>query len=261
MENLYLYAALVVSVYFIIFFIIGQILRDNSIVDIGWGLGFAVLAAALAIRDEFQNTKGIIVLVLVALWGLRLTIYLFNRNKGKPEDFRYVNLRKRWGTKWALLKAFLNVYALQGVVLYIVSISFMYIFNSETSELIWLDYVAIGIWLIGFLFESIGDYQLKMFKAKPENKGRIIQSGLWKYTRHPNYFGNATMWWGIYLLALTSGGWLTFFSPLIMTLFLLFVSGVPLLEKKKANHPEYQQYKQVTPKFFPWFPKSRETDV
>lgn len=261
MENLYVYAAFIVSIYFFLFFIIGQLLRDNSIVDIGWGLGFVVLALVLVARDEFQNTKGLVVLVLVALWGLRLTIYLFNRNKGKPEDYRYVNLRKRWGTKWARLKAFLNVYALQGVMLYIVSLSFMHIFNSEESSLGWLDFIGIAIWVIGYLFEVIGDWQLKTFKSKPENKGRIIRSGLWKYTRHPNYFGEATMWWGIYLLAVTSGGWFMIASPVVMTLLLLFVSGVPLLEKKYKNHPEFEQYKQVTPKFFPWFPKSRGTSA
>ena len=257
MENMYLYAAMIVTIYFSIFFIIGQVLRNNSIVDIGWGLGFVVLALLLTIRDEFQNPKGLVVLALIILWGGRLTIYLYNRNKGKPEDYRYINLRKRWGMKWARLKAFLNVYALQGVMLYLISLPIIHIFNQESTELQILDYAGILIWIIGYFFEVVGDHQLKVFKRQPENKGRIIQSGLWKYTRHPNYFGEATMWWGIFLITLSSNGLFTLISPIVITLLLLFVSGVPLLEKRYKGNDDFEAYKQVTPKFFPWFPKRK----
>lgn len=258
METIYLYAAFIVSIYFLLFFILGQLLHDNSIVDIGWGSGFVFLAVFLAVRDGFESIEGLVVLTLTVLWGGRLTIYLFNRNKGKPEDYRYVNLRKRWGHKWARLKAFLNVYALQGVMLYLISLPIIHIFDKGETELLLLDYIGIGIWVIGYFFEVVGDRQLKQFKSKPENKGKLIQSGLWKYTRHPNYFGEATMWWGIFLVAFSPAGLFTIISPIVITLLLLFVSGVPLLEKKYKGRPDFEAYKKVTPKFFPWFPKKSE---
>lgn len=255
MDNIFLFSALIVSIFFIIFFIIGQVLKNNSIVDIGWGLGFVTLAISLAIRDGFTNKKGIVILVLTILWGIRLAYYLFKRNAGKPEDYRYVNLRKRWGNKFALLKAFLNVYALQGVLLYLISLSVINVFEKGDKGLILIDYIGLVIWIIGYLFEVIGDYQLKIFKSKSENKGKIIQTGLWKYTRHPNYFGEATMWWGIWIISISSNGLYTILSPILITLFLLFVSGVPLLEKRYENNKEFQQYKNRTSKFIPWFPR------
>ncbi|MGL4772737.1 MAG: DUF1295 domain-containing protein [Clostridium sp.] len=258
MDNIFLFSAVVVSIFFIIFFIIGQVLKNNSIVDIGWGLGFVTLIVALGVKDGFSNNKANLVLIMVLLWGLRLAYYLFKRNVGKPEDYRYVNLRKRWGNKFALLKAFLNVYALQGVLLYLISLSFINIFSKPDKALTIIDYIGIAIWIIGYLFEVVGDYQLKVFKSKSENKGKIIQTGLWKYTRHPNYFGEATMWWGIWLLSLTSGGLYTIVSPVLITLFLLFVSGVPLLEKKYAGNEEFEEYKLRTSKFIPWIPKKGE---
>lgn len=255
MENIFVYSAVVVAVFFTIFFVIGQVLKNNSIVDVGWGLGFVVLSLSLALRDGLQSTKGIIVLVLVLLWGGRLAYYLLKRNAGKPEDYRYVNMRKRWGTKLVYLKAFLNVYLLQGVLLYIISLSYIEVFNRGDKALTLIDFIGLGVWIIGFIFEVIGDAQLKNFKKDPKNKGRIIKTGLWKYTRHPNYFGEATMWWGIYLLAFTSGAIYTIVSPLLITLFLLYVSGVPLLEKKYKYNKEFQEYKKITSKFIPWFPK------
>lgn len=255
MENIFLYSGIIVSIFFTVFFVIGQVLKNNSIVDIGWGLGFVTLIVALVLNDGFENKKGLIVLLMILLWGLRLSYYLFKRNNGKPEDYRYVNLRKKWGKKFAMLKAFLNVYALQGVVLYLISLSYINIFSKGNKEFIILDYIGIGIWIIGYVFEVVGDNQLKVFKSKEENKGRIIKTGLWKYTRHPNYFGEATMWWGIFILSITSGGLYTVISPMLITVFLLYVSGVPLLEKKYENNSEFKEYKKVTSKFIPWIPK------
>ncbi|MGL5087259.1 MAG: DUF1295 domain-containing protein [Clostridium sp.] len=255
MGNIFLYSGIIVTIFFIIFFVIGQILKNNSIVDIGWGLGFVTLATSLAINDKFENKKGLVVLAMILLWGLRLSFYLFKRNAGKPEDYRYVNLRKRWGNKFALLKAFLNVYALQGILLYLISLSYINIFSKGNKDLGILDFVGILIWIVGYLFEVVGDHQLKVFKSNKDNKGRIIKSGLWKYTRHPNYFGEATMWWGIFILSITSGGLYTVLSPVLITLFLLYVSGVPLLEKRYENNNEFKEYKKVTSKFIPWIPK------
>ncbi|MGL4821265.1 MAG: DUF1295 domain-containing protein [Bacilli bacterium] len=253
--NAFLFGAVVVSVFFIIFFIIGQLLENNSIVDIGWGLGFVVLSGALLLRSGFEDTRLIVLTALIWLWGLRLAFYLFRRNVGKPEDYRYVNMRKRWGTTLPRVKAFFHVYVLQGVILYIISLSYMFVFNTPTQSMGVLEYSAMGIWLVGYIFQVVGDSQLRAFKQNPSNKGRVMTTGLWKYTRHPNYFGEAVMWWAIFLFTVSSGGWYLFVSPLIITLFLRFVSGVPLLEKRYAGNAEYDAYKRVTPVFVPWFPK------
>ncbi len=130
--------------------------------------------------------------------------------------------------------------------------------SSDIASLRVVDFIGLFIWIIGFLFQSIGDYQLKQFVSNRENKGRIIKSGLWKYTRHPNYFGEATMWWGIFVIGLnpsSNAGLYGIFSPLIITYMLLFVSGVPMLEKKYKDNEEFQKYAKVTNKFVPWFPK------
>lgn len=259
MENVYIYSSLVVLGFFFLFFVVGQILKDNSIVDIGWGIGFVVLTLALVFKVGIENGREMLIAVLVTIWGIRLSSYLFIRNKGRGEDYRYVDMRKRWGTKLAPLKAFLNVYALQGVVLYLVSVGIISVFATSSQEGVGvLEIIGVVIWSIGWVFQVFADSQLQAFKKKLENKGRVIKTGVWKYTRHPNYFGEATMWWGIFIITLGENvGLWTIISPILITVFLLFVSGVPLLEKRYAGNPEYEAYKEITPKFVPWFPKKK----
>jgi steroid 5-alpha reductase family enzyme len=258
MDNIYLSSALVLLVYFLIFFIIGQIIKNNSIVDIGWGLGFVVLAIYNFLFSQYSSYRITILTLLVVIWGVRLSYHLAKRNLGKPEDYRYVDMRKRWGNNFPRLKAFLNVYMLQGILLYIIAQPILAVNNSSKEVLTYLDFIGLAIWTFGFIFEAIGDYELKVFKSDPSNKGRIIKHGLWKYTRHPNYFGEATMWWGIFFIALSAKFTLTIIlSPVIITLLLMFVSGVPLLEKKYENNAEFKEYAKVTSKFVPWFPKGK----
>lgn len=248
-------AAIIIAVYFSVLFLIGTGLRNNSIVDIGWGIGFVLLAWILLFLRPPAALVRVSVTLLVSLWGLRLFYHILKRNRGKPEDFRYVAFRKAWG-KWAVPRAFLQVYMLQGVLMFMIALPFIL----EGSDPARVNAVLFGlgllIFLIGFTFESVGDAQLKAFIRDPANKGKIMTSGLWRYTRHPNYFGEATLWWGIFLIALSGGvSPAAILGPVTITVLLLFVSGVPLLERDMKNREGYPEYAQKTSIFFPWFPK------
>ncbi|MCJ1994106.1 DUF1295 domain-containing protein [Lactococcus piscium] len=247
---------LVVCIYFIALFLLAQVLGDNSIVDIAWGLGFIVVAGTGFLVNQNATPASVITLILVVIWGLRLAIHLGKRNIGKGEDYRYVNMRKRWGSKYARLKAFLNVFVLQGVLLMIVSLPILLV-NTGTSTVVgWWTILGIIIWVIGFGYEVIGDYQLAQFKKNPDNKGKLLTTGLWSTTRHPNYFGEALAWWGVFLVTLNeSRNMWGIIGPIVITLLLLFVSGVPLLEKKYKNRPDFKVYAEKTAKFVPFIGK------
>lgn len=256
MDNMYIKVAIVIFIYFNAVFILGQVLKNNSIVDSFWGPGFLVVALFTFFTTEYMGLRTIAITSLVTLWSVRLFFHITVRNWGKPEDFRYINFRKKWGTNFALLKAYLHVYMLQGVLLFIVSLPIIAANSSYNQDLSWISYIGIGIWLIGYYFEVLGDKQLKDFLGDPKNKGKLMTSGLWAYTRHPNYFGEATMWWGIFLISISVPGSLYgIISPILITYLLLFVSGVPLLEKKYKNHPEWKEYEEKTSIFIPMPPK------
>jgi steroid 5-alpha reductase family enzyme len=244
----------VIFAYYMILFIIGQIKKNNSIVDTVWGLGFVIAAWFTFFSRESSDPQSLAVTVMVSIWGLRLTYYITKRNWGKPEDFRYVNFRKKWGESFKLLKAFLHVYMLQMAMLILISLSFINTNLRSDGEFNVLLIVGVLVWIVGFLFESIADYQLATFKKDPSNKGKILTSGLHKYTRHPNYFGEATLWWGVFIVGLsTSGGLLTIISPITITVLVRFVSGVPMLEKHYKDREAYQVYAKTTPIFIPKF--------
>ncbi len=255
--NIFLQVLILVFSYFFVLFIIGQILHNNSIVDIGWGIGFVIVALYILFVKGNYDAASITTAIIVTIWGFRLFYYILKRNWGKPEDFRYVNFRKKWGDKFPVVKAYFQVYFLQSVFMYLIGLSLIVILSAEYKKSI-LVFVSIGlvIWIIGFVFESLGDSQLKRFKEGGKNKGKIMKTGLWKYTRHPNYFGEAAMWWGIFIVSLTTKSWyIALISPVLLTYLLLYVSGVPMLEKKYADNPEFIEYKKVTSKFIPWFSK------
>ncbi|QSX08854.1 DUF1295 domain-containing protein [Alkalibacter rhizosphaerae] len=257
--NIYLESALVVWIYFTIVFFIAQWKKNNSIVDITWGLGFVVLANYLLFRTATFDLRSIVATVLVTAWGLRLFLYIGIRNWGKPEDFRYVAMREKWGTDHYYLKAYANVFLAQAGFLYIVSFPVILVQARDPGGFGWIGLIGLAIWLVGFFFEAVGDYQLRQFLKKPENKGKLMRYGLWKYTRHPNYFGEATMWWGIFLVTLGDlFGLLGIIGPATISYLLMFVSGVPLLEKKYMKREDFREYAKVTNKFFPWFPKKEE---
>jgi steroid 5-alpha reductase family enzyme len=232
-------------------------LKNASIVDIFWGTGFVIANwTSFALTPDGFLGRKIIISSLVTIWGLRLSLHILRRNWGKPEDFRYRKWREDNGKNW-WWKSFLQVFLLQGLLLWAISTPLVAAqVSHKPGYLTFLDWVAIPIWVIGFFFEAAGDWQLKSFKADPDNRGRILQRGVWRYTRHPNYFGDATQWWAYYLIAAAAGGFWTIFSPLLMTLLLVRVSGVALLEKTlKAERPEYREYIETTSAFIPWFPK------
>lgn len=252
---MYVSTFLVLLGFFVLVFVIGQVLKDNSIVDIAWGSGFVVSAIYNALMTDNLTTQGLLVTIAVVIWGSRLTYHIAKRNIGKPEDYRYVHMRERWGSRFVLIKAFFNVYFLQLVIQYIVTLPVIYA-HDQGDSLQWYNLIGILLWAIGFFFESYGDYQLKRFKENPDNKGKLMDQGLWALTRHPNYFGDSAMWFGVFFIAINSlsGLWILV-GPALMTFFLVFVSGVKLLEKKYVGRADYEAYKKRTSAFIPWFPK------
>lgn len=260
MLGLLLTAAIVVFIFMVGLFILAQVLKNNSVVDIGWGLGFIAVVGALFVRRPALYPAKLVLMALVLVWGLRLSMHIFLRNAGKPEDFRYAKMRKDWGKDF-LVKSFFFVFMLQGLLMLAVSFSAIVLFSSPARPLAALDIIGALVFLVGLFFETVGDHQLTAHVRNPENKGRLMTRGLWSLTRHPNYFGEATMWWGISLIALSSAnGWAALVSPVVITCLLLFVSGVPLLEKKYEGRADWEAYKEKTSMFFPWFPKSGRND-
>jgi steroid 5-alpha reductase family enzyme len=228
--------------------------KRNDVADIAWGLGYVVLA--LYLHFSFPASPvDLVVYGLVAIWGIRLALHIGLRTRKKTEDFRYKQWREEWGKSF-LVRSYLQVYILQAGFLLIIATPLFIVSQNEVSTWSWLSYGGIILWMVGFCFQAVGDFQLSQFKKKPQNKGHIIQSGLWKYSRHPNYFGEICMWWGVFLIVLhLPYGWLGIISPLTITLLLVFVSGIPMLEKKYEGNPEFEAYKQKTSALIPWLPK------
>lgn len=258
MINYYLGILIVVFIYFLIIFIVAQKIKNNSIVDIGWGFGFCLISLYNILYitiNNIDNTISIVVSILIIIWGLRLFLYLGIRNIHKPEDFRYLAMRKKWGNH-PTINAFFKVFMFQGLFMLLIASS-IYISFLNTNSINYICLViGVIIYIIGLFFESVGDWQLRSFIKKKENKGHIIKSGLWKITRHPNYFGEVMIWWGIWIIIVfTNYGYLAIISPLTITFLLLFVSGIPMLEKKYKDNEEFLAYAKKTSSFFPWFPK------
>jgi len=224
--------------------------RDVSIVDSVWGIFFLVAAILYTVILPVPGPRAALVLVLVALWAIRLSGYITWRSWGEPEDHRYQAIRARNEPNFAAKSLYL-VFALQAVLAWIVSLPLHAAIGSAAS-LNLLDYVGVAIWGFGFLFESIGDFQLARFKKNPKNRGKVMDKGLWRYTRHPNYFGEFCLWWGFYVIAAAGGGWWSIVSPLLISILLMKVSGVTMLEKDIGKRrPKYRDYIARTPTFFP----------
>jgi steroid 5-alpha reductase family enzyme len=235
-------------------------ITNVSIVDLFWGPGFVLQVWVYFWRtDDGYLPRKLLTATLVTIWGLRLCYYLFRRNRGKPEDFRYQAFRQKYGPERYWWVSFFQVFVLQGVLMVIIGAPLLLAQSSPTPDSITaMDILGVLMWTVGFFFEVVGDAQLAAFKANPENKGKLLDTGLWRYTRHPNYFGDAAAWWGYYLIALSGGGAWTIYSPIIMTLLLVKVSGVGLLEKTLAKtKPGYKEYMETTSAFIPWFSRKR----
>jgi len=232
-------------------------LRNASIVDIFWGLGFAVIAGLTFLwTHDSSGPRGALLAGLASLWGLRLAAYLFWRNAGSGEDPRYAAMRRHWGARFGWVSLF-TVFALQGVLMWIVSLPIQLGQLAPGGPLNALDAAGVALFGVGLWFEAVGDWQLARFKADPANAGQVMDRGLWRYTRHPNYFGDFCVWWGLFAIALSTpyGPW-TAIGPALMSLLLLRVSGVPLLERSMhKRRPGYVEYVKRTSPFFPRPPR------
>ncbi len=225
--------------------------RDASIVDPFWGAGFTLVAWVTAAWWSQLDSRSLLLVGLTTVWGLRLSIYLLWRNWNHGEDARYRAMRDKHGARFRWVSLF-TVFSLQGLILWFVSWPVQFGQAASGGALGWLDGLGVAVWTVGFAFETIGDYQLARFKSDPANRGQVMDRGLWRYTRHPNYFGDFCVWWGIYLIAAAGGAWWTLPAPLLMSLLLMKVSGVPLLEKSMAERrPGYENYARRTNAFFP----------
>lgn len=243
--------ALLILIYMTLVFVLALIVKDNSIVDIFWGLGFILVAIYSFIQDTEPDLRKWIVTFLVALWGIRLAVHVFVRNRGRGEDFRYLHWRKTW--KFFVLRSYFQIFLLQGLFMFIIASPVYYVNFYSMEPLGFYDTLGLVVFGIGFLFEAVSDYQLADFKKNPANKGKIITTGLWEMCRHPNYFGEALVWWGFGFYALSlPNGWMTLISPVVITLLLRFVSGVPMLEKKYSGRPDWEDYKRRTAAFVPF---------
>lgn len=229
-------------------------LKNASIVDVFWGLGFVFLTwfYYLATPDGLPARK-LLTAVLVTIWGLRLSLYLLWRNWGKPEDFRYQAFRQKYGPERYWWLSFFQVFLLQGVLMWLISAPLLAAQRASGTDLTFLDGLALVVWVVGFLFEAGGDWQLAQFKRNPANKGQLLTTGFWRYTRHPNYFGDACVWWGYALFCLAAGSLIPIVGSLLMTFLLVRVSGVALLERTLvASKPGYEAYQKNTSAFLPW---------
>lgn len=245
----------VVTLHASLWFLVALKLRRNDVADVAWGTGFIILALVGQLSVTAVSIRGLIVTALVIIWGLRLSLHIGLRNRGKAEDARYRKWREEWGAH-ATVRAYFQIFLLQGLLIVVILLPVTYILSHRNGVVTWLDAIGVALWLIGFVFEAIGDLQLIRFKKDVGNRGRVITSGLWKLTRHPNYFGEVTLWWGVWLMACSlPRGWETVFGPATITALILFVSGIPLLEKKYEGAIQFEEYKSRTSAFFPLPPK------
>jgi steroid 5-alpha reductase family enzyme len=242
-----------------ILWIVSIFIKNVSIVDIFWGAGFAVTAVFYFLLAEGNAQRNIVLLFLVAIWGIRLSLYLAWRNIGKGEDFRYREFRKKYGENRYWWVSFFQTFLLQGVLMWLISVPLLgAMFYREQSFPGIIDFAAILLWIIGFIFETGGDFQLARFKSDPANKGKLLDTGFWKYTRHPNYFGDSAVWWGYGLFCLAAGSFFPVLGSVLMTALIIKVSGVALLERSLSDQkPQYREYIERTSAFIPWFPKKK----
>ncbi len=259
MAEILLASAIAVAALMALLWLLSLALGDASIVDIAWGPGFALVGLVGAAIGSGAPARRWLVAALAVLWGVRLGAYLAWRNHGRGEDWRYRAMRAHHGDAFRWKSAYI-VFGLQGALMWFISLPLQAAAAAPTpASLGPLDALGLALFALGFCFEAVGDWQLARWKADPANAGRVMDQGLWRYTRHPNYFGDACVWWGLYAIAAaTLGGWLTLLSPTLMTFLLLRVSGVALLERGLSKRrPDYADYVRRTSAFIPLPPRRR----
>lgn len=254
MYHLLLVNAVLIFVYMSLWFLVAKKRDRIDTVDSAWGSGFVVAAWAVAVQEP--SSRSTIIAVLITIWSARLTAHLAKRTLTKGEDPRYVELAKKWqGSKW--LRAYFSIFLLQGLLVWVVSLPTVFAAGTLHTGLSWLTGLGAALWLVGFSIETVADRQLANFLANKSNKGKTMQSGLWHYSRHPNFFGELTQWWAIGLIAVQAQhGWLGLVGPLALSILIVFVSGIPSIEKRRADNAEYQAYKRRTSPLLPLPPRA-----
>jgi steroid 5-alpha reductase family enzyme len=237
-----------------VWFVISLRAGRMDVADIAWGPGIAAVALLTwVISDEPYGTRSLIMTGMVVVWGARLAWHIGRRNAGKPEDARYRKWREEWGDH-VHVRSFLQVFLLQSVLMAMVALPVWVVNAGEPVELGWVGTAGALIWLFGFIYEAVADRQLAQFLSDPGNKGKVLDTGLWGRSRHPNYFGEVVLWWGLGFMALaTPWGWVGLAGPAVITFLILCVSGVPMLERKMESDPKYAAYLESTPVFWPTF--------
>ena len=250
-------SAMAIAILMVSTWVISIVVKNASIVDIVWGLGFVVTGWVSFAVGDGDATRSWVLVILVTLWGVRLAAYLARRNIGHGEDYRYKAMRKRYGQRFPLI-SLLTVFTFQGVLMWVVSLPLQLGQVEESPGFGPIGTMGILVWAVGLFFEAVGDAQLRRFKSDPSNAGRVMSSGLWRYTRHPNYFGDAVVWWGLAIVAAEAGvGVFGFIGAFVMTYLLVRVSGVALLERGlRKRKPDYEDYVRRTSSFFPRPPKT-----
>lgn len=248
-----IYVALyTILAYVTLLFCIALIFKRNDIADIGWGVGILLVGVSAYIKLESPPPFFLLIMALVSVWAFRLSVRILLRNIKKSEDTRYKRWRDTWGKSF-YIRSFFQIYILQGMLMILVGYPLLHtaVFGGGVHLDIWT-YIGVTLWCIGFFFEVVGDYQLDNFLRNRENKGKLMRTGLWKYSRHPNYFGEVLMWWGVWGITLAVPyGVFAIISPLVITFLILKVSGIPMLEKNMEKHPDFTDYKMKTSVFFP----------
>jgi len=257
--NIYLQAFLVILLLMTLLWVLSVLLKNVSIVDLFWGFGFVITTIFYFLKTGGAEPRKIILSAMVFIWGSRLSGYLSWRNIGKGEDFRYKQFRKKYGESRYWWISFFQTFLLQGILMWLISAPLLGAqFYGKNNPVGVLDFIGIGFWIVGLSFEAGGDLQLANFKADPKNKGKVLDKGFWRYTRHPNYFGDASVWWGYGFICLSAGSYFPVLGSILMTALIIKVSGVVLLEKSLIEmKPDYKEYTEKTSSFLPWFPKKQ----
>lgn len=251
--NIILIQVILLFLYMHIWFFYATVKKRNDVADVAWGLGFVLIAVIGFLYNPTTRTS--ILAIVVGVWGFRLAYHIGRRFlRERDEDKRYAKMRAGWDKRLYAINSWYRIFLLQGFLIFVVSASILIVSNFDTQGFGILNIIGLVIWIFGFVFEIIGDRQLKNFVSKEENKGRIMKSGLWKYTRHPNYFGEAFLWWGLWLVSFgVECFWIGVIGPITITFLLCFVSGVPMAEARYKDNQEFQEYAKKTPPLIPNF--------
>ena len=249
-------SAVVIGTVMFVTWLLSVALKNASIVDIVWGLGFVAVAWTSFAVGNGDDTRRLVLALMATVWGLRLATHLAVRNIGHGEDYRYRAMRKHWGPRFPII-SLVTVFLLQGVLMWIVSLALQLGQVESSPGFGPIGTMGVFVWAFGLAFEATGDQQLRKFKTDPANQGKVLNTGLWRLSRHPNYFGDAVVWWGIAIVAAEAGvGVFGVIGAAVMTFLLVRVSGVALLEKSlKKRKPEYEDYIRRTSAFIPRPPK------